>query len=43
MLASRKPGEAHPFDLGKQAVARYFTVAGECAQAAQLKLAQVGK
>ncbi|HEY2845477.1 MAG TPA: MBL fold metallo-hydrolase [Bryobacteraceae bacterium] len=43
MLASRKPGEAHPFDLGKQAVARYFTVAGECAQAAQLKLAQVAK
>jgi metallo-beta-lactamase class B len=40
MLASRKPGEPHPFELGKEAVARYFTVTGECAQAAKLKLAQ---
>jgi metallo-beta-lactamase class B len=40
MLASRKPGEPHPFELGKEAVARYFTVTGECAQAARLKLAQ---
>jgi metallo-beta-lactamase class B len=38
MLASRKPGEPHPFDLGKEAVARYFTVIGECAQEARLKL-----
>jgi metallo-beta-lactamase class B len=39
LLAARKPGEPHPFELGKEAVARYFTVAGECAQAAKLKLA----
>jgi metallo-beta-lactamase class B len=38
MLASRKPGEPHPFELGKEAAARYFTVTGECAQAARLKL-----
>jgi metallo-beta-lactamase class B len=38
MLASRKPGEPHPFELGKEAVARYFTVTTECAEAAQLKL-----
>jgi metallo-beta-lactamase class B len=43
MLASRKPGEPHPFDLGKEAVARYFTVTGECAQAARLKLTQAPK
>lgn len=38
MLALRKPDEPHPFDVGKEAVARYFTVTGECAQAARLKL-----
>src|SRR5580693_5391699 len=38
MLASRKPGEPHTFDIGKEAVARYFTVTGECAQAQRLKL-----
>jgi metallo-beta-lactamase class B len=38
MLALRKPGEPHTFDVGKEAVARYFTVTGECAQAARLKL-----
>src|SRR5712691_2205704 len=41
MLAARKAGEPHPFDLGKEAVARYFTVTGECAQAARLKLLQL--
>jgi len=40
MLPSRKPGEPHPFDLGQEAVARYFTVTSECAQAARLKLSQ---
>ena len=40
MLPSRKPDEPNPFDIGKEAVARYFTVTGECAQAARLKLAQ---
>jgi metallo-beta-lactamase class B len=40
MMASRKPGEPHPFEVGKEAVARYFTVTTECAQAARLKLIQ---
>jgi len=40
MLAARKVGEPHPFDLGQEAVARYFTVTSECAQAARLKLSQ---
>jgi metallo-beta-lactamase class B len=43
MLALRKPGEPHTFDIGKEAVARYFTVTGECAQAARLKLTQLPK
>src|SRR6202163_4745410 len=43
MLASRKPGEPHPFEIGKEAVARYFVVTGECAQAARLKLTQQPK
>jgi metallo-beta-lactamase class B len=38
LLAARKPGEPHPFEVGKDAVARYFTVSDECAQAARLKL-----
>jgi metallo-beta-lactamase class B len=38
MLAGRKPGELHPFDLGRDAVARYFKVSDECAQVARLKL-----
>jgi metallo-beta-lactamase class B len=42
-LASRKPGEPHPFEVGKEAVARYFVVTGECAQAARLKLTQPPK
>jgi len=40
MLASRKPGEPNPFEIGKEAVARYFIVTEECAQAARLKLTQ---
>jgi metallo-beta-lactamase class B len=40
MLPSRKPGEPHPFDIGKEAVARYFVVSGECAQAERIKLTQ---
>jgi len=39
-LPARKPGEPHPFDLGKMAVARYFVVTAECAQAARLRLGQ---
>jgi metallo-beta-lactamase class B len=38
MLAARRPGEAHPFDLGRDAVQRYFNVFDECAQVARLKL-----
>jgi metallo-beta-lactamase class B len=37
-LAARKAGEPHPFDLGREAVARYFKVTDECAQVARLKL-----
>ena len=43
MLPSRKPGEPHPFELGKEAVARYFVVGVECAEAARLKLTQAAK
>jgi metallo-beta-lactamase class B len=43
LLALRKPGEPHTFDIGKEAVARYFTVAGECAQARRLQLMQAAK
>ena len=43
LLGLRKPGEPHTFDVGKEAVARYFTVTAECAQAARLKLAQPPK
>jgi metallo-beta-lactamase class B len=38
MLAARKSGEPHPYELGAEAVARYFKVTDECAQAAKLKL-----
>ncbi len=37
-LAGRKPGEPHPFELGREAVQRYFKVMDECAQVARLKL-----
>jgi metallo-beta-lactamase class B len=40
--ANRKPGEANPFDVGKAAVARYFTVVEDCATAAKLR-ATAGK
>jgi metallo-beta-lactamase class B len=42
LLASRQPGEPHPYEVGKDAVARYFTVTEECAQAQRLKVMQVG-
>jgi metallo-beta-lactamase class B len=38
LLAARKAGEPHPFELGAEAVQRYFKVMDECAQAARLKL-----
>jgi metallo-beta-lactamase class B len=37
--ASRKTGEANPFDVGKAAVGRYFTVVEDCAMAAKLRAA----
>ncbi|MSV36192.1 MAG: MBL fold metallo-hydrolase [Bryobacterales bacterium] len=40
LLAARKPAEPHPYELGSEAVARYFKVTEECAQAAKLKLPQ---
>jgi metallo-beta-lactamase class B len=38
LMAARKPGEPHPFELGREAVQRYFKVMEECAQVARLKL-----
>src|SRR5215468_2171125 len=38
MLADRRPGEAHPLEVGTAAVARYFKIEDECAQAVRLKL-----
>lgn len=38
LLAARKAGEPHPFELGREAVQRYFEVMDECAQVARLKL-----
>jgi metallo-beta-lactamase class B len=43
MLPSRRAGEPHPFEVGREAVARYFVVTGECAEAARLKLTQPQK
>jgi metallo-beta-lactamase class B len=40
MLAARKPGEPHPFEIGQAAIARYFTVSTECAEAAKIRFAQ---
>ena len=37
-LATRKPGEPHPYVIGNDAVKRYLTVAKECAAAAQAAL-----
>jgi metallo-beta-lactamase class B len=37
MLASRKRGEPHPFEIGKEAIARYFVLGQECAEAAKLR------
>ncbi len=35
--ANRKPGEPNPFDVGRPAVGRYFTVVESCATAAKLR------
>jgi metallo-beta-lactamase class B len=42
MLQDRHPGEPHPLDVGTDAVARYFKIEDECAQAVRLKLAAAG-
>ena len=42
MMAARKPGEPSPFEIGAEAVARYFMVTEECAQLARYKLQQAG-
>jgi metallo-beta-lactamase class B len=38
ILADRQPGERHPLDVGAEAVARYFKIEDECAQAQRLKV-----
>jgi metallo-beta-lactamase class B len=43
MLADRKEGERHPLDIGAEAVARYFKIEDECAQAQRLKVMAGGK
>jgi metallo-beta-lactamase class B len=40
MIAARKAEEPHPFEIGADAVARYFQVTDECAQLARFKLQQ---
>jgi metallo-beta-lactamase class B len=42
-IAARKPAEPHPYDVGEDAVQRYFKVTEECAQAQRLKLRQSGR
>jgi metallo-beta-lactamase class B len=37
--AHRQPGEANPFDVGRDAVGRYFTLVEQCATAAKLRAA----
>ena len=39
-IAARKAGEPHPYEMGRDGVARYFKVTEECAQVARLKLLQ---
>jgi metallo-beta-lactamase class B len=41
LLGLRKPGDPHPYESGKESVARYFTVTEECAQAQRLKAMQM--
>ena len=41
-LQDRHPGEPHPMDVGAEAVARYFKIEDECAQAVRLKLIAAG-
>jgi metallo-beta-lactamase class B len=38
ILADRQPGGRHPLEVGAEAVARYFRIEDECAQAQRLKI-----
>jgi hypothetical protein len=38
ILADRQAGERHPLNVGAEAVARYFRIEDECAQAQRLKV-----
>jgi metallo-beta-lactamase class B len=40
LVRLRRAGEPHPYELGNDAVQRYFTMTSECAMAARTKLAQ---
>ena len=42
-LATRKPGDPHPYVIGTDAVSRYLTVAAECAKAALAGLTTEGQ
>jgi hypothetical protein len=37
-LAARRAGEPHPYVVGPASIARYLTVAEECARAASLRV-----
>ena len=37
LLAARKPGEAHPYDVGTDGVQRYFKMSAECAEATRIQ------
>ncbi len=39
--AHRTPGQSNPFDVGRESIARYFTVVQNCATAAKLRAAQM--
>jgi len=39
LMRLRRAGEPHPYELGAEAVQRYFTMTGECAMAMREKLA----
>ena len=39
LVKVRAPGEPHPYEVGAAAVARYFTMTSECAEARKLELA----
>jgi metallo-beta-lactamase class B len=38
LIGTGRPGDAHPFELGADAVQRYFKVSDECAQASVARL-----